>query len=120
MYAKLGWRDIRLHPGRALLTLASVVIAVAGVVAVTFASQTTRRAFDEIYQTIAGRAALEISAPIGDTFDESLLDTVARVPGVKAAAPFIQRIIILYIGRKGTQLTAMGIDPVRRPRSARL
>lgn len=111
MYWKLAWREIRLRPGRAGLTLASVVIAVAGVVAVTFATQTTRRAFDEIYQTIAGRAALEISADVGESFDESLLDAVSAVPGVEAAVPLIQRRTVMYVGRKGTQLNVLGIDP---------
>ena len=108
-------RDIRQRPGRTLLTLLSVVIAVAGLVAVSFATQSTRRAFDDIYQTMAGRAALEVSAPIGDTFDETILDTISRVPGVKAAAPLIQRRTILYIGKRGTQVTAMGIDPKLDP-----
>ena len=113
MYWKLGWREIRLRPGRAMLTLASVVIAVAGVVAVSFASQTTHRAFDEIYLTIAGRAALEVSAQIGNTFDESLLDVVSAVRGVKAAAPLVQRRTILYLGQRDIQMTALGIDPTR-------
>lgn len=113
MYWKLGWREIRRHPGRAVLTLLSVVIAVAGVVAVAFTSQTTSRAFDEIYQTIAGRAALEVSAQIGDTFDEAVLAKIDAVPGVKAAAPLIQRWTVMYVGRNQTQLTALGIDPER-------
>lgn len=113
MYWKLGWREIRRHPGRALLTLASVVIAVAGVVSVSFTSQTTSRAFDDIYQTIAGRADLEVSAEIGDTFDESVLEKIEAVPGVKAAAPLIQRWTVLYIGPKGTKMQALGIDTQR-------
>ena len=70
---KLGWREMRQHPGRAILTLLSIVIGVAAVVAVTLTTQTTRRAFDDIYQTIAGRAALEVAGPIGTSFDENLL-----------------------------------------------
>jgi putative ABC transport system permease protein len=115
IYSKLGMRDIRQRPGRSLLTLLSVVIAVAGMVAVNFATQSTRRAFEEVYQTVAGRAALEISAPIGDTFDEAILDTVSKVPGVKATAPLMQRITLLYVGKRGIRVTAMGIDPKLDP-----
>src|SRR5262245_50994708 len=107
MYWKLGWREIRRHPVRAILTLASVVIAVAAVVAVGFASRTARRAFDDIYQAVAGRADLEVSAEVGDTFDERLLDKIAQVPGVKSAAPLIQRPVIMYVGKKSVQLMAL-------------
>lgn len=110
MYWKLGWREIERHPVRALLTLASVVIAVAGVVAVGFASRTARRAFDDIYQAVAGRADLEVSTEIGDTFEDRLLDKISKLPGVEAAAPLIQRPVIMYVGKKSVQLMALAID----------
>src|SRR5262245_53549403 len=115
MYWKLGWREIRRHPGRAILTLASVVIAVAGVVAVGFASRTARRAFDDIYQAVAGRADLEVSTDVGDTFDERILDKITQVPGVEAAAPLIQRPVTMYVGEKTVQLMALAIDPKLDP-----
>ncbi len=115
MYFKLGLRDIQQRPGRTVLTLASVVIAVAGLVAVSFTTRTTDRAFDEIYNTIAGRAQLEVTAPIGDTIAKETLGMVTSIPGVKAAAPLVQRPTILYVGKKGTQVTAMVIDPELDP-----
>lgn len=110
---KLGWREMQARPGRALLTLLSVVIGVAAVVAVTFASQTTRRAFDDIYQSMAGRAALEVAAPLGQTVQESVLTEIEKTPGVKAATPLIQRRTVMYAGKRRVQLMALGVDSVR-------
>ena len=57
---KFAWREVRQRPSRAILTLLSIVIGVAAVVAVTIASGTTSHAFDDIYKTVAGKAELEI------------------------------------------------------------
>lgn len=111
--AKLSWREIRKRPGRAALTLASVVIGVASVVAVTFATQTTKKAFDEVYESIAGKAALEIKAPGGETIDESVLAKVNDVPGVVVASPMLQRRSVMYHDGKRIQLLTMGVDPER-------
>src|SRR4029079_12237447 len=55
---KFAWREVRMRPSRAILTLLSIVIGVAAVVAVTIASGTTGHAFDEIYKAVAGKADL--------------------------------------------------------------
>lgn len=115
MYWRLAWRDICKRPGRAVLTLLSTAIGVAAVVAVTFAAQTTRQAFNDIYQTIAGRAALEVTAPVGTSFDQTVLATVQGVPGVAAAAPIIQRQSVMYFGQRRVQLVVLGIDPQLDP-----
>ena len=112
IYLKLGWREARNRPGRALLTLLSIVIGVAAVVAVSFATKSTRAAFDDIYQTIAGKASLEVTATVGTRFDQDLIDTVRAVPGVKAATPlFQQRAVIFTPDDRRIQLQALGIDP---------
>ena len=113
VYSKIAFREIRKRPGRAILTLLSIVIGVAAVVAVSISSGTASRAFDEIYQTIAGKATLEISPPVGTSFDETITDAVRGIPGVKEVAPIIQRRIIMYVGDHRVQAIAMGIDPVR-------
>jgi putative ABC transport system permease protein len=110
---KLGWREMRKRPGRAALTLASVVIGVAAVVSVTLTTQSTRRAFADIFKSMAGRADLEVAAPIGSTIEETLLATVDGTPGVEAAAPLIQRQTVLYAKGKRVQTSVMGIDPAR-------
>lgn len=110
---KFAWREIRQRPSRAVLTLLSIVIGVAAVVAVSIASGTTRRAFDQIYQTVAGRATLEISAPVGTSFDEKIAAEIRSVPGVQAVAPLVERHVIMYVGKKHYRLVALGIDPVQ-------
>jgi putative ABC transport system permease protein len=107
---KLGWREIRKRPGRAALTLASVVIGVAAVVSVTLTTRSTKRAFDEIYKSMAGKASLEVAAPAGATIEQSLLKIVEETPGVLAASPLVQRPIKMVVGERSVQLTARGID----------
>lgn len=113
VYSKIAFREIRKRPGRAILTLLSIVIGVAAVVAVSISSGTASRAFDEIYQTIAGKATLEIAPPIGTAFDQSIADTIRDVPGVKEVAPLVQRQVMVYVGDKRVRIIAMGVDPVR-------
>lgn len=108
---KIAWREMRRHPGRASLTWLSVVIGVAAVLAVGLSTGSARLAYQAMYQTITGRAALEISAAGGSTIDASLLESVRTTPGVQAAVPLIQRNAIMYYGDGRMKLIAMGIDP---------
>ena len=57
---KFTLREIKSRPGRATLTLLSIVIGVAAVVAVTVGTATTNQACQEMYASVAGRAALEV------------------------------------------------------------
>ena len=110
-YFRQALRHIRARPGRALLTTLSIVLAVAAVVAVSLTTRTTRRAFDDIFRSIAGQADLEVSAGLGTTMDASLLPTVSSAAGVKVASPLIQRYTVMYAGEKRVQLIALGVDP---------
>ena len=78
IYLRLGIREFRQRPGRSILTLLSIVIGVAAVVAVSLAAGTTRQAFDDIFTTVAGQAALEVTAPLGTTFEATLADQVQQ------------------------------------------
>ncbi len=113
LYQKLGLREARKHPGRAILTLASVAIGVAAVVAVTFTTRSTGKAFDQIFESLAGRASLEIAAPIGQSIPATLADTISKVPGVEAISPRLQRSAVLYAGEERVQLVAAAVDPTR-------
>lgn len=112
IYRRLGLREARQHPGRALLTMASVAIGVAAVVAVTFTTRSSQTAFNEIFQSLAGRASLEIVAPIGQTVPADLAEKISAVPGVEAIAPRLQRPAVLYLNKKTRfQLVAAAVDP---------
>lgn len=112
---QIAWREFRQRPSRPLLTLLSIVIGVAAVVAVSIASSTTRNAFDAMYSTIAGRASLEVTAPVGTSFDEEVAETLRTLPMVEAVAPLIERRVILYIDDKNIRCVALGIDPEHDP-----
>ena len=62
---KFTLREIKSRPGRATLTLLSIVISVAAVVAVTVSKNTTHQAYKDMYESVAGRAALEVVAEGG-------------------------------------------------------
>jgi putative ABC transport system permease protein len=111
VYRQLGMREARKRPGRAILTLASVAIGVAAFVAVTFATQSTQSAFDQIFQSLAGKASLEIAAPIGQAIPASLTEKVSAVPGVEAVAPRLQRPAVLFAGEQRVQIFAAAVDP---------
>ena len=69
---KFTLREVKSRPGRATLTLLSIVIGVAAVVAVTVGTATTHQAYQEMYESVAGRAALEVVADGGGFFDEDV------------------------------------------------
>jgi putative ABC transport system permease protein len=103
--------EFRKHPGRAVLTLLSVVIGVASVVAVSFAMITTRTAYKSMYQAVSGKAALEVTATAGEGFDRNVLETVRQVAGVRVAVPVIQRPMKLIVEGQNIRAIGLGIDP---------
>ncbi|HZZ72404.1 MAG TPA: FtsX-like permease family protein, partial [Pirellulales bacterium] len=93
-------REIRNRPGRAILTLLSIVIGVAAVVSVSMAVTTSRQAFHNMYQMVAGKATLIISSAGGGYFDEDVVEKVQGVPGITAAVPSIQSAGNVYFEKK--------------------
>ncbi len=110
---KFTRREVFSRPGRATLTLLSIVIGVAAVVAVSVGTATTNGAFQEMYASVAGRAGLEVVAPGDGFFDERVADEIEKVPGVKRAVPTVQRPSWLRYQRNRVGLFVMGIDPDR-------
>jgi putative ABC transport system permease protein len=112
---KFALREVKSRPGRATLTLLSIVIGVAAVVAVTVGTATTNQACQDMYLSVAGQAALEVVAEGDGFYSEDMVAAVERIPGVKAAAPSVFRLSSLR--HKGAKvplsLWAMGIDPER-------
>ena len=117
---KFTFREIKSRPGRATLTLLSIVIGVAAVVAVTVGTATTNQAFQEMFASVAGRAAFEVTAAGDSFFDEKVVAEIDKTPGVKVAVPSVQRLTSLRFKKSTVNLFAMGIDPRSRQGRARL
>jgi putative ABC transport system permease protein len=109
---RFSFREAATRPGRAALTLASIVIGVAAVVSVTIATSTARSAYQNMFAAVTGKAAVEVVADSGGAFDEGVLALVEQVPGAKAA-PIIQRPTVMYFKDQRVKLVAMGVDPAR-------
>jgi putative ABC transport system permease protein len=104
--------DLRRHPGRSTLTLLSIAIGIASVIAGSLATATTRQAYRRMYEEIAGRAALQVTAPANGTFPQDLTEKITEVRGVQAAVPSYQRATRIVFEHKWLFLIAIGIDPV--------
>ena len=82
--------------GATTLTLLSIVIGVAAVVAVTLCGKTTRQAYREMYQSLAGRTGLEIAADGPGIHADGFVRSLERLPGVQAAVPMVQQTTTAY------------------------
>src|SRR5215813_7365836 len=72
------------------LTVAAIACGVALVCALDVASRGVLRAFVEVVDTMAGRAALQVTSGNGGLVPEDIVATVAGVPGVTAALGVVQ------------------------------
>ncbi|MBI1904572.1 MAG: ABC transporter permease [Planctomycetia bacterium] len=109
---RFSLREVKKRPGRAILTLIAIVIGVATVVSVMMSVGVTRRAYADMFRTINGRAALEISPLGGGMVHESAIPVAAKAPGVKAAVPVLQRRMKMTVGESQTVgVNVLGIDP---------
>lgn len=107
---KFTLREIKNRPGRATLTLLSIVIGVAAMVAVDIGTTTTHQAYQTMYEGMAGRAAFEVVAEDGSFFPDEIVNRVRQVPGVKAATPSVQKVSTLWHKDARVRLLVMGID----------
>ena len=99
------------RPGRTILTIASIVIGVAAVVAVTIVTATTRESYQLMFATVRGRTSLEIAALNTGPIDASLVEKVSALPDVAGAVPIVQGGSFLPRGEERVALQLLGIDP---------
>jgi putative ABC transport system permease protein len=85
----ISWPYARKHLLRVLLTMAGIVLGVAVFVGMHTANQSVLSAFHQTIDRIAGSTQLQVSS--GDSgFEESVLDRVRNVEGIRAASPVIE------------------------------
>ena len=104
----ITWPYVRKHLTRTALTLTGILLGVAVFVGMHTANQSVLFAFQRTIDRIAGATQLQVTA--GETgFDESTLERVQAVPGVRAAAPVIQAVANIGIRGEGN-LLILGVD----------
>jgi putative ABC transport system permease protein len=110
-------RQMLSRPARALLTLFSIILGVAAISAVEMLSVSIRGASQNLFNTVAGQADLVVQAAADAPLNESLIQKIESVPGVKAAVPVIYGnvTILTHPGPNNvkTRGMVMGIDPQR-------
>jgi len=102
-------RFLRGSAGRFTLTLLALACGVGLVCAIDLVNAAVFRAFTEIIDTMAGRAALQVTAGQGSLFEESIAERIASVPGVELAVPVVNAAAFTTDG-SGEQLTVHGVD----------
>jgi putative ABC transport system permease protein len=102
-------RFLRGSYARLTLTVLALACGVAQVAADDLVGRETLRAFVEIIDTVAGRAALQVSAGEGALFPEEVAAKVAAVPGVELAVPVVSSTAFMSDG-SGELLTVQGMD----------
>lgn len=102
-------RFLRGNYARLTLTVIALGCGVAQVTADDLTGRETLRAFVEIIDTVAGRAALQVSAGEGALFPEEVATTIAAVPGVELTVPVVSSTAFMADG-SGELLTVQGMD----------
>src|SRR5881397_4282533 len=105
---RMARRFTRGGAARLALTVLAVAWGVALVDAVRLANHAVLRAFVEVIDTMAGRAALEVVAGEGGLFPEDVAATVGATPGVEVAVPCVKG---AAFAEGGALLTVYGVDP---------
>src|SRR5215469_18791664 len=83
-------REMQRRPGRMLLTLLGIALGLATVVATRLTIRTVDRAYRDLFEGIAGRPALEITANGQGGFSENEATGPEQIRGVQAVVPRIQ------------------------------
>jgi putative ABC transport system permease protein len=106
---RMARRFVRGGAARLALTVLAVAWGVALIGAVRLANGAVLRAFVEVIDTMAGRAALEVVAGEGGLFPEDVDAVVRDVPGVELTVPSVRGAAFAGDG-KGELLTVFGMD----------
>ena len=106
---RLAYRHVLAGLGRMALSVIALALGVALVVAIRLMNAAVLDSFLDTVDGMAGRAALTVTAGEGLTFDERLVDEVAKVPGVTLAVPLVVGVAFPDDG-SGELLTVHGVD----------
>lgn len=114
---RLAWRYLRGRGLRSLLTTLAVVLGVMLVFGLNGILPAMMDAFTKSMLAGAGRIDVTVSSAFKQPIEPTVLDTVARTPGVKAASPEVQqaaplpRVRDVPAADQVAQVEVIGLDP---------
>ena len=106
---RMAYRHVKSAWTRMALSVLAVGLAVSLVVAIRLMNGAVLTSFLDAVDAMGGRAALTITGVDGASFPDALVDTVAKVPGVKLAVPLVSS-IAFPDDDSGELLTVHGVD----------
>jgi putative ABC transport system permease protein len=104
-------RQWRQRPGRTLLSIASVAIAVAAVLGVTLSQAAVRLGYRKLLEVTEGRPALEIVAAAGGRFAVQRVPKLADISGIRTACPIVTRATMVRSHGKRFHAVLLGLPP---------
>lgn len=110
LFQYVGLRHLTSKPGRTALTTLGICFGVALFVAIEIINHSTLASFKESIEAMAGKAQLTVSAGQAG-FDETLLEKIESVEGVKRAVPMVET--HAYMATPGAALetlVVLGVD----------
>lgn len=114
-------RRLRTHPVQELLAGLGTAIGVALAFAVLVANSSVTTSAHDIVQAVVGQADLQLVARDPRGFDARVLDEVARLPGVRRAAPLVeQRAVLTGPNGRALPVDLASLDPRLAALSGRL
>ena len=109
---RLSLREFRRRLSRTLLTICSIALGVAAIVAVLVSSDVARTAQKSLLNAIQGESHFEIRAEGGGLFDEKVVESVQAIAGIHQLAPYVSRVSV-FTTPAGIQarIQLLGINP---------
>ena len=113
----LAWRNLWLHKLRTILTIVSIVLGVAVILAVRTANRSTLNSVEALFNEAAGKASLTVESAVSSRraqigFPQDVVQQVQAMPGVVQAVPRLVAQTVYLQGKKGqVELAVQGIDP---------
>lgn len=102
-------RRLRLHTGQELLAGSGIAVGVALVFGVLFANTSLTGSAGELIHQVVGSARLELAARSPAGFDEGLVDTAERLPGVRVAAGVLRENVTVAGPRGDSSVQLLGV-----------
>lgn len=115
-WATLCVREVQACPGRALLTLLGLGLALALVVATPLTTASVARAYRDLFEGVAGEAVLEVTSTGVRGFEPGSLPERARRAGAIDVEPRIRGAAGLIGPAGGVAVAVVGVDPARAER----